>query len=259
MARIYWCEFPSECNWKNIAEWLGKETLITYIACTSRTNYEKQKQEIQIYSKNIEVNAWPILPKKKGYWFSGFTTKKDIDSLDQYKGIKIKLDIEPPIPKSYSFFTALDWLFLNLLRKAPNKKYLQQKINSLSKDTDIILSTFPLPAFLLEQLGWTKNKRIKYNYMFYSTFIPKILLPLYKIYYKNFCKNKNVFFALGIIGHGIFNNEPEYNSIKELKQDLQFFKKQKKHNLVFFELSGLSKEKEYFLATREKDIRRESS
>lgn len=235
------------------------ETLITYIACTSRENYEKQKQEIQKDYKNIEVNAWPILPKEKGYWFSGYTAKKNIDALDQYRGLKIKLDIEPPIPKTYSFFTALDWLFLNLFRTAPNKEYLQQKINSLSKDTDIILSSFPLPAFLLKQWGWAENKKIKYNYMFYSSFIPKILLPFYKMYYKNFCKNKNAFFALGIIGHGIFNNEPRYKNVQELKQDIRFFRKIKKDNLVFFELSGLSKEKEYFLATREKDIRRESS
>jgi len=49
-------------------------------------------------SKNITINAWPVLTKQEGYWFSGFTSIKSIDKLKQYKGLNIKIDLEPPLP-----------------------------------------------------------------------------------------------------------------------------------------------------------------
>ena len=118
MNIIYWCEFPDQVDWKEIDSWLGKKKITAYITCTSRTDFEKQKKAILKITKKIEVNAWPTLPKEQGYWFSGFSSKKAIDSLEQYRGLKIKIDIEPPIPKKYTFLHACNWLGLNTLRKA---------------------------------------------------------------------------------------------------------------------------------------------
>ena len=108
---IYWCEFPEKCNWKKINDWTKNHKIVTYITCTSRENFEEKKLKIHKICKNIEINAWPTLSQEKGYWFSSFTDKKSIDSLNQYKGLKIKLDIEPPMPKDYSFLT----IFINNL------------------------------------------------------------------------------------------------------------------------------------------------
>lgn len=248
---IYWCEFPERCDWKKINEWTKPKKIVAYITCTSRENFEKKKLKIHKICKNIEINAWPTLPKEKGYWFSSFTDKESIDSLNQYKGIKIKVDIEPPIPKDYSFSSTFKWLILNLFTKPKNKKHLKNKILELSKDTDIILSTFPFPKFILKHWGYIESKKLKYNFMHYSTFFPKWLRPIYNIYYKIFLKTipKN-YIAVGLIGPGIFGTEPIYKNIKEMQNDIKFLKKQHQTDFVFFNLESLSKkEKIWFEET----------
>jgi hypothetical protein len=242
---IYWCEFPEKCDWNRINEWTKDHKITTYITCTSREDFEEKKKNIQKICKNIEINAWPILPKEKGYWFSSFTDKEDIDSLDQYKGLKIKLDIEPPIPKDYSFTSTFKWLILSLLKHPKNRKYFQNKIIQLTKNTDIILSTFPFPKFILKQWGYLENHDLQYNFMHYSTFFPKWLRPVYNLYYKQFFKTipKDSYIAIGLIGPGIFGNEPIYKNINELQQDIQFLKQNSKTNLVFFNLESLSYKK----------------
>ena len=228
MTILYWCEFPEKCDWKKLASWIKEEKIIIYVTCRSREDYEQKKKKIQNVSKNIEVNAWPILSKEEGYWFSAFTNKRSIDTLEQYRGLKIKIDIEPPIPKTYTLKNAFTWVIINIFKKAKNKKYFQEKIISLSKDTEIILSTFPLPKWILKRWGWIEDPKIKYNYMYYSTFIPSGLKWLYKHYYKwHFKTNKEDYIALGLIGPGIFKKEPIYKDIKEMKEDIHFLKNRK--------------------------------
>lgn len=241
MKSIYWCEFPRECNWKKLAAMLGKREIVIYLTCSSREEYKTWKKKVHTYSKDIEVNAWPTLPFSEGYWFSGFTRKEMIDQLDQYRGLKIKIDIEPPKPKDeYSLTTSIRWLVFNFFRKAPNSKYLQNKIKALSKDTDIIVSTFPLPKFLLRQWGWVECSRLHYNYMHYSTFMPKEVRWLYNSYYKWFMKkNKGAYFAIGLVGTGIFRNEPIYKNIEEIKTDIEFLRKNGAQTLVFFRIESL--------------------
>jgi len=236
---IYWCEFPDKCNWKNIAEWLNNKKIIVYIACTSRADYEIQKSKINKFSKNIEVNAWPTLTKEEGYWFSGFSSKKSIDKLDQYQGLKIKIDIEPQILKGYNLFSAFYWMIINLLKKPKNNIYLEEKIKSLSKNTEIMISTFPLPKWILRRWGWIYLKQCKYNYMYYSTFFPKWLLPIYNFYYKYFFikQSNHNFITIGLIGQGVFKNEPYYKNITEMKKDMKNIKNKK---FIFFNLESIS-------------------
>lgn len=248
---IYWCEFPERCDWKKINNWTKHHKIITYLTCSSRENFEEKKLKIHKLCKNIEINAWPTLPKNKGYWFSSFTDKESINSLDQYKGLKIKLDIEPPIPKNYSYIEVFNWLITNILKKPKNKKYFKNKILELNKDTDIILSTFPFPKFILKQWGFIESNRLKYNFMYYSTFFPKFLKPIYNLYYKLFLKTiPKSYIAIGLVGPGIFNTEPIYKNIKEMQQDIKFLKNQNQNNFVFFNLESLSKkEKIWFEET----------
>ncbi len=251
MKRVYWCEFPEKCNWKKLSDWLKHEKIVVYIACSSRKNYDQWKKKIHSITENIEVNAWPTLPKSEGYWYSGFCTKEAIDTLDQYRGLKIKIDIEPPIPKRYHFLSGLTWLGKHALQEPDNTPYLKKKIKSLSRDTEVILSTFPLQEHILKRWGWIKEENINYNFMFYSTFIPLPFRKLYKHYFKRHFlpRHKQAYIAVGLIGTGIFGNEPTYKNVKQMKTDIQFLRKEGVETLVFFNLEAISQRGEEWLYT----------
>lgn len=245
MNILFWCEFPEETNFEQLNELFKENNLKvkTYVAVSN----PKQFKSLKKYS-NIKIEgAWPTLPFKEGYWFSSFCSKQAIDSLYQYKGMKIKIDLESPIPIGKSFNNILSLIFSTVkyfLKSGKNNNYLKKKIKHLSKNTDIILSTYPLPKFILNKLGFLEDKKLKYNYFYYSTTFPGFLKPIYKFYFKQFMKNKDkksTYFALGLIGTGIFRNEPIYNNLNEFKSEVEFFKSQGVRNLVIFELGALLK------------------
>jgi len=241
MKYLFWCEFPDQCDWNKLNEWLEEldMNITTYVTCKSLDDYNSWKQKISQISSRIEVNVWPTLSFEEGYWFSSQTKKESIDKLDQFKGLKIKIDIEPPIyPKGYTLGSLhmLPTMFIS----GKNKKYLQNKILELSKTTDIILSTGPIPRFMLNNWGFVESESLEYNYMFYTSFLPKLIRPLYRLYYKWFMKNKlNSYFAVGLIGTGIFKNEPVYKDISELKQDLDFLKQNGANKVIVFRLGSI--------------------
>jgi len=78
--------------------------------------------------------------------------------------------------------------------------------------------------------------------MHYSSFIPRILKPIYKVYYKRFIKKhgtKNTYYAVGLLDVGIFRNEPLYKNKGQLKQDLDFLHSQGVKNIVIFRMGSL--------------------
>jgi hypothetical protein len=230
---LFWCEFPNEIDWNLISKNLGKNKVRTYVASSSVKEFEKFKKESP---KNIIVEgAWPILPKEKGYWFSSWTDKKDIDFLKEFKDYKIKVDIEPPIPERFSYF----WLIKYLLKKSQRKIILPE---------NAIESTFPFPNWMLRRIGWQNNK-IK-NFMYYSSFVPRWLKPVYRLYYKSFIKkhnSKDTYFAMGLLDEGIFKNEPTYKNKEEFKRDLEFLNKNKVKNIVIFRLGSLQDKANWIL------------
>ncbi|MFH1972065.1 MAG: hypothetical protein ABIJ18_01155 [archaeon] len=246
----FWCEFPGKTDWKKLAKWLDEldMNITTYVACTSRKNFDWWKREIRKESTRITINAWPTLSQSEGYWFSGFVSKKNIDLLDDFKDIPTKIDVEPPMPKGgYSLISSTLWLLKGFLKKAPNRIYLQKKIKTLDTNGRIIASTFPLPHFLLKRMGWTEAK--ENNFMFYPSFVPKYLRFIYRLAYIPFIKlNKNANFAIGLIGKGIFNNEPIYKDIKEFKTDIEFLKRNKVKKVFIFELSSITKRGKQWLS-----------
>jgi len=240
---LFWCEFPDRVNWQKLNSLLKKYSceIKTYVAVRSVNEYKKLKN----YSNIKIVGAWPTLPLKEGYWFSGHISKKSIDTLNQYKDIDIKLDLESPIPlsKGVSFKVGLKVL-KDMLTKGKTNEYLKKKI--LQHNKSLILSTYPFPKFILKKVGFFDSKKINYNFFYYSSFIPSFLRPMYKLYFKRIIKKRNpqkTFFTLGLIGTGIFNNEQIYKNIKQFKKDVNFFYKNKVKNLVLFELSGILKRK----------------
>src|SRR3989338_4111993 len=207
---IFWCEFPNEVDWE-IFNKIFKIKSDIYIASKTKKEFLKWKSKIKNeYVKNI--GAWPVLTKEEGYWFSSYSSKKSIDRLFEFKGIKMKIDLEPPLLVNYGWLKMVyAYSKLLLFKKAKNHNYINKKILELSKNTEIILSGFPFPKWFSSIYGdrQMNPKNTKRNFFIYRTLIPKILRPILKIYFKYFIKksinkfgNKNLFFAVGCIGHG---------------------------------------------------------
>ncbi len=241
---LFWCEFPETVDWEKLNIVLKKFNIKikAYVAANSRKDFIDKKKRVNRLSNVKVVGAWPILPKKAGYWFSSFCTKQSLNKLDEFKGLPVKVDIEPPIENS----SILIWLLKYLLFKKPKTKaYLVNKIKNLVKYDKVIISTFPLPSFILKRLGYFYDKRLSYNFMFYSSFLPFYLKPLYKCYYKFFVKwrlkqDPCTYFALGLLGKGIFGNEPLYKKPESLFQDYLFLKRLNVNNFVIFRLGALT-------------------
>ncbi len=240
----FWCEFPEKVNWKEFQKIIDFPCNV-YIAARTRKEFEKEKNKIK--SKYVTVGAWPILSFEEGYWFSGLSTKESIDKLKEFKGLKIKIDLEPPIKfRSYSDIKALFYsINYFLFKRYPQNKYLLKTIYKLGENTDIIASGYPFPYWLSKKYGGNvqPNKRIRKNYFIYTTYFPQplkeILYPYYKHFIKKKLKEENVMFALGCIGPGIFGNERVYKDVDEFRKDLLMFLALGVKHLVIFEIAGI--------------------
>lgn len=242
----FWCEFPKEVDWKTFKKLIDFKCSI-YIVSRDRKEYEKWNKKIK--NKFIEVGAWPALSFEEGYWFSGLTSRKNIDKLREFKGLKIKIDLEPPkILRTYSalagFAYALEYF---LFKSYPNSSQLREVIYDLSKDTGIIVSGYPFPDVLTTKYGGNirHNKNIRKNYFIYTSFFTSPFKELFNFYYRKFIKKKlkeegdNAMFALGCIGHGIYGNEPIYKDVGEFDCDLRMLIELGVKNLVIFEVAGI--------------------
>ncbi len=256
MKTIFWCEFPDKVNLKLLNEILNRLDLNIdiYIASKDLKEFHNYKEKFSKI-KNIKIiGCWPILSKNKGYWYSGFTDLEFLKSLLEYKNLKIKIDIEPPMEfESFYFIKNLLWLMKYLMFKSKNKEELSIVLNQLGKK-NLIISTFPLPKILINRLINIKDlKNCNLNLMYYSSLMPKGLKYIYRIYFKSILKQykriSNVMIAVGLISKGIFGNEPVYKNIKEFKKDLEFVRSLRINTIVIFELSGVLKKdnaKEWF-------------
>ena len=246
---LFWCEFPERINWQKLNTFFKNQDFVADIGivCTSKQDYLGKAKNISKLSNVKLKRAWPVLSKLEGYWFSSQTSRKSIDSLDQYKGMKIKLDIDPPLPTINSYkrnkFVMDAWLASQMFKKGKNQKYLWKKVHELIKSGDVMLSTFSFPRFIAKRMGVLYDKKLSYNYIYYSSFIPKFLRGLYNAYMSRFIKQKlkfdsETYFAVGLLTPGIFNDEPCYKLISELDHDLKFLLKRGVKNCVVFRLGS---------------------
>jgi len=197
----FWCEFPEKVNWDKFKSFVNFKTEV-YVAVENRKEFLEWEKKIK--SSNIDVGAWSVLKKKEGYWFSGFLSKELIDKLDEFRGLKIKIDIEPLFPGKGKN----PWLFVlkSLMRKGKNNEYLKEKIESFY-NKDVLISGFPLPLFLRKRYGHYNFKN-KMNFIVYSTFGKWL-----RKYYTWFIKKYDVkMVGVGCIGKGVFGNEPVYEN-----------------------------------------------
>ena len=237
----FWCEFPSKTNWKTINKINFKTSI--YVAVESKKEFLKYKSKVQ--NKKIKLGAWPIIPKEEGYWFSSYSSKNSIDKLSRFKGIPIKIDLEPPIFKGNVNFKNYMTYFIKYfsLWSGKNDQYLKDRVVPLKNQ--VILSTFPFPDFFLRKIGASFPNNFKKNFFVYTSLLPFSVRPLSRIYYKWFIRNQlkkdtKTMIAVGCTGPGIFGNERPYPTINELKKDIELVNKLGVKNLVVFELSNLS-------------------
>lgn len=247
---VLWCEFPKKVNWKK-AEKLIDFPCDVYVAVKSRKEYNNWKKKTK-----LKLYPWPILNERDGYWFSGFTSKKDIDRLDEFMGLDMKIDLEPPLPSwTYKTHRIFWYAFKQLFRKGENNKYLKEKIYYLAKEhkletvvskSNIIANEFPLLKWYLRRQGLDVdiNKNIVKNYMAYTSFAGSLWRPMIRLYMEIIAKriakkNKNIMFSIGLIGHGILKTEKVYKNIKQLKQDLDMINQTGVEKVAIYSLEGI--------------------
>ena len=244
---ILWIEFPTKnFNWKKAESLLKGIPHEVYVASKSVNGYNSYKKKTK-----LNLYAWPIISFKEGYWFSGFTSKKLIDELRKWKGIKIKIDLEPPLPEwEYTNFKITSYAIKKIFQKGKNNDYLKDVIYEIAKNNDVLINEFPFPKWYLKRQGIyleLKNKMRK-NYMFYTSFAGPVLRPLVKAYLKIFTKlavkkNPEISFSIGLIGTGILKKEGTYNTVEQFKEDLMLIEKSKARTVAVYSLDSIMKRK----------------
>jgi len=241
MEAIFWCEFPEKVDWKQAKKLIKFKTEI-YVAVKTRREYESWKKKIK--SKNIQTGAWPKLTEEEGYWFSGHLDKEKIDRLKEFKGINIKVDIEPPFPgKKLRISRLLFTYFLPaIMRKGENNRYLEDTVRALRER--VIISGFPLPTWITRRYGdiTELGKKMEKNFISYTTLTSKTLTRMYiKCFAKKMIKKygDKAIFAIGCTGKGIFGDEKTYRNIYDFKNDLQMIKNTGANKIVVFNLEGI--------------------
>lgn len=227
---VFWCEFPEIVDWKRLDNILSKlkMDISIYIPAKTLEQFLWWKKEAQKSSSHVGVNVWPILDKNKGYWFSGFTDKNDINSLKQFSTQNVKIDLELPLPKKeYSNAMMFSYLGPYIFKKGKNSKRLYETIRSMSANTNLILNEFPFPRFLLRRWGihMPLMKNCTRNIMSYTTIAGNFLRPFIKSYIflyllKERLFNKNIMCSIGLIGPGILKKEGIYKNVRQFKSDL---------------------------------------
>lgn len=242
MKVIFWCEFPEELDFTRLNNLIDFKTEI-YFAASSLDQFKTIKKKVK--NKNITVSAWPILAKKSGYWFSGFISKENIDKLNEFNGLKIKVDVEPPLYEGpHSMAKDFFWFLKYSIVNGKNNDYLNNQLKGIN--SKFISSGFLLPRFIRKRYGDYKDSGVK-NYICYTTFFPRgvirylIRLALHRIVKR---MNKDNFYAIGLANHGIFINEPEYESMNEFKKDIDLMKKAGVKNLCIYSIEGVLKHKD---------------
>lgn len=254
---ILWCEFPEKVDLKKLGELLNeiKLDINIYITAKNKKEFLNKKKTFSKIKRIKDIGVWPVLSKKEGYWFSGFTSKKNIDKLKEFSGLKFKIDLEPPLPNFNWNNVKIIWYGIKkAFQKGPNNKYLNEVIQKLKGD--IILNEFPLPRWYLKKQGiYIKKEGAKKNLMGYSTIAGQFFRPFLKFYYKLYSKfSDNEMWSIGLIGSGIFNTEGTYKNSRQLKSDFEMVKDMKAKYVIVYSLEGILNRrdsKEWFEVVKE--------
>jgi len=252
---IFWSEFPEKVDWKKVKELLESIDLKidVYVACRSKKEFISWKKKIE--GENIEeVGAWPVLDKKNGYWFSGLTSKKNIDELKEYKNLKVKIDLEAPFGGKYNHLKMLWYVLFTLGKKATNKEYLEKTVAWLSKhsEVELIVNEFPFFSYLQKRSGTfidiSKYDNLDKNLMSYTSmagdfrfFWKRVKNYLLKRAYKKY--GDKLMCSVGLIGKGILGNEKVYKNSSQFEEDLDAVNKIGIKRVAIYSIDGIMKRK----------------
>lgn len=251
---VFWCEFPETVDWKmleNILERLNMEIII-YIPAKTLDQFLWWKKEVQKTCQHIrEIGAWPVLNKKDGYWFSGFTSNDNLKNLKQFSTLSVKIDLELPIPREeYSNKLLLSYFFPYILKKGKNSRLLFNTIKEMSENTNIILNEFPFPRLFLKKWGMHMPlmKNCTRNIMAYTTIGGNILRPLTRCYIffyllKERLLNKNLMCSIGLIGPGILKKEGIYKNFRQFEADLRMAEFLRIKQVAIYSIDSIMKRK----------------
>ena len=260
MKISFWCEYPKKVDWKKVTNFLRSINLKTevFIAVKSKKEFLNWKKKIK--SKNIVLIPWPLLPKSHGYWFSGFSSKKDIKELEEFKGQKIFIDAEPPLPKFKGPLKRFVIQYINLFfHNAKNFYFLKREVVNLCKGSKVMYSEFPFPHKIFKHLGIyinatdpRFNNNLEKVLGWYTTFFGPTFRFLLKPYLRHKAKqvirlygSNKVSFAVGLIGGGITDIDQTYKSPKQLEEDLQNLKNLGAKKVILYSLESLMKRKNF--------------
>jgi len=256
----FWCEFPNKINWKKTGDFLKsiyKQTEI-FIAVKSKKEFLNWKKKIK--SKNIKLIPWVLLPKKHGYWFSGFSSREDIRHLEQFIGDKVFIDAEPPLSEINKPFFKYAFYYIGLMfHSAVNLGFLEKEVESLCKKNKVLYSEFPFPHLIFKRLGiYINSKHKKFNNNlekvlgWYTTFFGETFRFLIRPYLRhkarqviNYYGNNKVSFAVGLVGSGISPSfECTYLSCEELRDDLQDLQNLGAKKVIIYSIESLMKKED---------------
>ena len=249
---VFWCEFPEKVDWRQAENLLKGLPVEVYVAVRDVREYQHWKRKTR-----LRVYPWPVLSKEDGYWFSGFTSRESIEKLRQFKGLKIKIDLEPPLPRwQYSNFRIVAYAFRKLFQKGENSEYLQQVIYEVAgresgvvmKNVALLVNEFPFARWYLKRQGTyvELKKGMQKNCMCYTSFAGGFFRPLIRVYLRWFMKksvaaDRNVGFSLGLIGHGILGKEGTYKHVEQFKQDLKMAADSGCRNIAVYSIDAILK------------------
>ncbi len=231
---------------------LIKAPVEIYTGVQSIKEYKKWKKKAK-----IPIYPWPLLSRKEGYWFSGFTSKKSIDKLKQYKGIKMKIDLEPPIPPwNYTTPRIILYAVKKIFQKGKNNDYLKNIVYDVAgkssgivtKNINMLINEFPFARWYLKNHGTFIELKhgMSKNYMCYSTFAGSFFRPVIRAYLRIFTKlavrkNPNNMFSIGLIGTGALKTEGTYRNVNEFKDDLEMVERSGCKEVAIYSLEGMFK------------------
>lgn len=252
---FFWAEFPEKVDWNTLSRLLREVDLRVKVFVTCKSLYEFKKIKAKIKLGHINLGAWPILDLDEGYWFSGFTKRKEIDKLRYFKDCDIKIDLEPPISNwEYSNLRIYLYGIKLIFSKGKNNDYLKQTIYDVAKvnkNNIFIVNEFPLWTWYLRRQGIYIDKLEKNmikNIMSYTSIIGWPLKPLIKNYLRSYTKKTikkygidKIMFSIGLIGPGILKKEGTYKSLSEFKEDLEMIIDSGAQRVVIYSIESLLK------------------
>ncbi len=207
------------------------------MASKSVEEFHRHSRILRKFNHECTPGWWPIT--QTSYWPSGFSTARELQELADFISkldpkTPIMFDLEPPLKKLS--------LFVRGLLGFRKKKSL---LEGMIENTNSICTEWPPSFFTKDWIKKTFGLRgldhLPRIQLMYSSMIPGSFFKSHvrKEILKMTTTRKNIGVGLGVMGYGVFGNEPQL-SLDQLRSDLEFCKTHAIDQIFFFRLGGLT-------------------